>query len=234
MAAEDPFWTRLPKLGTGALRGAVEFGTDPSTLVARNFCFQVLKSAPVAGIAFTLPWCSVDPEMFADIRTAILRGAISTRIMGPGDPDAEHGQAVFIPEDDVMKIADGDWLKRHRFVTAVVHESVHAHHDMSGRADLRVVDTETAAYVAECVYTRRWEKYAKATHRPSFLCDRDNAEFNAIFAPAWALALRIVDDGHESIAKADADLVSLVDAIKACSVYSHNWDTKIVADGLRW
>lgn len=232
MVAEDPFWTRLPKAGEGMLRGIAESATDPTTMAARLFCLQVLGSEPIAGVSFELPFCKIVPEIFMDVRTAILRGAISTRIMGDGDPDAV-GQAVFIPGDDVMKILEGDWWKRSRFVTTVVHEAVHAHHDMSGRADLLVVESEQAAYVAECVFTRRW-KHSKFQHRPQFLCDQDNAEYNAIFKPAWELALRIVDQEETSIGKGDKDLQELHDAIRTCSLYKANWDQTITADGLRW
>lgn len=234
MPAEDPFWTRLPKVAPGVLRAGIEFGAAPQTMIARMFCLEVLRSAPIQGVSFKLPFCEVTPDTFAEVALAILRGGISTRVMGPGDPDFDHAQAVFVTTEDVMKIAQGDWVKRDRPRTAVVHEAVHAHHDMTGRADLLVVQTEQAGFIAECVFARCWRKYAKAQFRPPFLTHPADPSFNDIFEAAWAVALAIVDDGRREVPADDPSFVALHDAIRQAPPYRSNWNTRMLADGLRW
>ncbi len=198
------------------------------------FALQVLQSPQISGVAFELPFCRVEPENFTDVGAAILLGSISTGIMSQGDPDFDLAHAMNIPGDDVLKIAEGDWNKRHRYRTAVVHEAVHAHHDMTGRADLLVVESEQAAFIAETVYTRCWDRYGTSTIRPQFLADRDNADYNAIFGPAWDLALTIVDDGTTKIAADDGRLKALHKAIRESDLYKDTWDQKITANRLRW
>lgn len=234
MEDKHPYWSHLGRVPTSLLRQMLDFTVDPSTLVARMFALQVLQSPQISGVAFELPFCKVEPGNFADVGTAILLGSISTGIMNQGDPDFEHAHAMYVPGDDVLKIAEGDWNKRHRYRTAVVHESVHAHHDMTGRADLLVVETEQASYIAETVYTRRWDRYSKSTIRPQFLADQDNADYNAIFGPAWQLALKIVDAETTTIAASDADLKALEQAIRVSDLYKNTWNQKITANGLRW
>lgn len=234
MAPRDPFWPRIADGLNQALQQTGEITREPESLAARFFAIEVLSSDPIAEVTFGLPYCSVDPVIFAEVRAAILRGGIRMRVMGAGDPDFQHAQAVYIAGQDLMKIAEGDWEKRHRFRTAVVHEAVHAHHDMEGRSDLRVHQSEAAAFIAETVFTRNWPIYRKNDIRPQFLCDPQNDEFNAIFRPAWALALRIVDGGETTIADGDADLTELQDGIRDASVYADSWDRMITADRIRW
>ena len=234
MSSDDPFWAPFVKGADRTLRQTAEIVNEPEALGARFFAAEVLSSEPIGGLTFGLPYCAIGPSIFADVRAAILRGGIRMRIMGLGDPDFHHAQAVYVPGNDVMKVAEGDWERRHRFRTAIVHEAVHAHHDMEGRSDLRVYQTEGASYIAETVFTRCWEPYRKNRIRPQFLCDAQNTEFNDIFRPAWELALRIVDDGKTTIAESDADLMALEQAIRESSIYKDNWDQLILADRIRW
>jgi hypothetical protein len=222
-----------------ALLQAAEATMDPSSLAARFFAVEVLSSEPIKGVTFGLPYCTVDPDIFAEIREAILRGAIRMEVMGEGDPDFHLAQAVYVPnavkgQTDVMKIAAGEWEKRHRFRTAIVHEAVHAHHDMAGRSDLRVHQSEEASYIAEAVYTRCWTPYSTSEIQPAFLTDPGNAEYNAIFRAAWTLALRIVDGQETTIAEGDTDLSDLREALRLSSLYKDSFNDLITANGLRW
>jgi len=234
MPSDDPFWSSFIEGTDQVLRQTAEITAEPDALSARFFAAEVLSSEPVSGLTFGLPYCSVDPSVFADIRGAILRGRIRMRIMGPGDPDFHLAHAVYVPGDDMMKIADGKWDKRHRFRTAIVHEAVHAHHDMMGRTDLRVHQSEAAAYIAETVFTRSWTPYTKNDIRPQFLCDPHNTDYNDIFGPAWELALRIVDRGETTIVEGDPDLMDLQEAIRGSDIYKDNCDQMITADRIRW
>lgn len=234
MPSDDSFWSSIATGADRALRQSGEIAADPKALAARFFAVEVLSSEPIEGVTFGLPYCAIDPAMFADIRVAILNGRIRMEIMGPGDPDFHHAQAVYVPGDDLMKIGEGDWEKRHRYRTAVVHEAVHAHHDMAARTDLRVYQSEAASYVAETVFTRCWRSPSKTQIRPQFLCDPTNADFNHIFGPAWELALRIVDEGETSIGDGDPQLAELHQAIREADIYKDNWDQMITADRIRW
>jgi hypothetical protein len=234
MRSNDPFWSRALRHADKVLLQSAEVTMDPASLAARFFAVKVLSSEPIKGIAFGLPYCSIDPDIFAEIRSAIIRGGIRMGIMGPGDPDFEHAQAVYDPDQDLIKIAAGDWEKRHRYRTALVHEAVHAHHDMAGRSDLRVHQSEEASYIAETVYTRCWSRYRKSEIRPSFLCDASNADYNAIYRPAWALALRIVDAEETTIPEGDSDLLELREALRMSDLYRDSFNHLITANRLRW
>lgn len=233
MGANDPsiLGAAAGEFGDATIRHAGDIYANPLNLYAKTFALTTLALPIVQDIEFETPSVKVDHETFDAVRSAIGRAQINVALMEKDDPDRDIGAAVYLSDENLMKLASVD-TSRDRPATSLIHESVHASHDILGLAQLTVWQTEQAAYIAEAVFTRLMPKYADAVRPPPFLQNWESAAYNGLYRPAWNLAIKIVDGGTKKIPPADVDLLNLYAAIQVAPPYKDNWADNIVANGV--
>jgi len=221
----------LGDLANRSLQHGLDIASNPLNLYATAFAHAVLTMPLVQDIEFETPTVKVDRHTFQMVLSAIVKGNIRVILMDATDPDRQVGAAVYVSGDNLLKLSSVD-LRRDRSKSSIIHESVHASHDILKRSDLSVWSTEQAAYIAEAVLARLMPAYAEAQRVPQFLQDPESAAYNALFRPAWNLAVKIVDQGIKKIPGNDVDLLNLFSAIQQAKPYQSTWADKILADGI--
>jgi hypothetical protein len=237
--------------GNAAMANAIRFATrpldikatlqlSPENLLLLHEVLRLLGDAQVTTIAFSIPSVTVDSVTFSSVRHALMMGKVQAFVMGAGDPDSKISDGFYAPKANFLKVGNNKAWPRARLAT-IVHECVHAAHDIAGKPGLFVLDTEAAAYIAGAVWLRR--QYPAATGRPGEFRPGDYvtdpvdklaaAEAEAIYTAAWTCAVKIEAASAPSRFRAgDTELDELYKAIKASSLYAGSFGDKVVADGV--
>jgi hypothetical protein len=230
------------------MRHGVQFvlGGGPLNFALKMRVLEILRGDPVPRIEFELAGNKVDKSTFGAVCDAVLAGKVNVSALHKSDPslaDMDSGliqqlSALYRPDWDTIfvklpakKKSSGQstadamviaGVQSNDLKGSIVHESIHAAHDIAGDA-LTILDTETLAYVGEACYVRR--KYPQSLQRPYEFTGSgpDGTAMDAVLYAAWTLAKRIVDNKDRKIPDGDADLKSLRDALKATAAYGSTW-----------
>jgi hypothetical protein len=230
------------------MRHALQFtlGGGPINFALKARVLEILKNDPVPRIEFELAGNKVDNKTFDSVCEAILRGKVNVAALQKNDPSlADLGasliqqlSALYRPDWDTIFVklpakkkagaqsaADAAILagiQGNDLKGSIVHESIHAAHDIAGDS-LTILETEAMAYVGEACYVRR--KYPQTLQRPYEFkaTGADGTAMDAVLYAAWTLAKRIVDSKDTKIPAGDPDLKSLHDALKGTAAYGSTW-----------
>ena len=235
-------------LGQAALAAMLGLVTDPvkikqilqlmpDNMITLDNVLAVFGGSRVGSIAFEIPKVTVNSGTFSSVRSAIVSGRIQVFTMQPSDPDCDISDGVYVTKGNYMKIATNNAHPNLR-KSIIVHESVHAAHDIACSTQLKVRESEAASYIAQALYLRRC--YPAALSRPNELRPTSFAKTpaartaaaaaEAIFAPAWECAVRIAAK-QTKLTATDPEYAALEQAIIASPLYSANHDHPIEADG---
>lgn len=211
----------------------------PDNMVTLDNVLAVLGGSRVASIAFDIPKVTVDSATFSAVRTAIVTGRVQVYTMPETDPDCAISDGVYVPNGNYMKIARNN---AHPILrkSIIVHESIHAAHDIARSTQLVVRESEMASYIAQALYVRRC--YPAALSRPNELRpirfiapgapgEAAAKEADTILAAAWDCAV-LIDGGQRKLTAADAQLAALEQAIIGSSLYKYTHGDPITANGV--
>jgi hypothetical protein len=230
------------------MRHGVQFvlGGGPLNFALKARVLEILRSDPVPSIEFELAGKKVDKSTFGAVCDAILRGKVNVSALQKNDlglADMDSGliqqlSALYRPDWDTIFVklpakkksagqssADAmiiAGVQSNDLKGSIVHESIHAAHDIAGDP-LIILDTEALAYVGEACYVRR--KHPQSLQRPWEFTGSgpDGTAMDAVLYAAWTLAKRIVDNKDTKIPDGDADLKALREALKGTSAYGSTW-----------
>jgi len=211
----------------------------PDNMVTLQNVLAVLGGSRVASIAFDIPNVSVNSGTFSAVRTAIVTGRIQVFTMPESDPDHAISDGVYVSNGNYMKIAANKAQPAMR-KSIVVHESIHAAHDIARSSQLLVRESEMASYIAQAMYIRCY--HPTAVQRPNELRptrfiapgapgETEAKEAEKILSAAWDCAVRITG-GQKTLSAADPELAALEKAITTSFLYSGNHGDHIFADGV--
>jgi hypothetical protein len=234
--------------GDAVMRHTLQFtlGGGPLNFALKARVLEILNNDPVPRIDFELAGKKVDKKTFGSVCDAILRGRVNVSALQKNDPsladlDANLIQqlsALYRPNWDTIFVklpakkksggqSAGDaaviaGIQSNDLKGSIVHESIHAAHDIAGDP-LTILETEAVAYVGEACYVRR--KYPQSQGRPYEFqaTGADGTAMDAVLYAAWTLAKRIVDNKDTKIPADDPDLKSLHDALKGTLAYGSTW-----------
>jgi hypothetical protein len=162
---------------------------------AKKLVLQVLRSKPIAALAFTVDGRTIKPSMYEDVARAIEAKKITLlvdKVSGAGAGAAYFYEMKPGPKTvlyDVLTLRFSELsttsnAARFKNLADIVHESTHAAFDILKIPNMTNLHSETAAYVAGALY--------QVTLFVSERGDPKKISFgNPVFARAWDIALLI-------------------------------------------
>jgi len=195
VASENPavqFVECAARQGMGDNWWTIEVAQSPFDFAARLKVMTVLSHPALRGIHFTIPGAEVSTRMLERVLAAISNYSLSVGLWQPGVPGyTKDASAQYDKDADALYVDLG--TKDRLSISNVVHEAVHAAHDIGGSKTMTRLASETAAYIAECVFQL---KKQKPDHRT--LIYANGSAVDAIYEAAWPLALKVLGRGGNS------------------------------------
>jgi hypothetical protein len=131
-------------------------------IAARTLVLSVLARSEIAAINFKTSTLTVDPGLFKEVRGHVQTQTIICAGTATGVPGGVLGQWLGL--ENVMFVRNPTVHTITKEAT-VVHESVHAGHDVRG-ASAQNVQGEICGYIAEAIFALRASKVPLATFDP--------------------------------------------------------------------
>jgi hypothetical protein len=206
------------------------FADGGINIVAKQAVLSLLQSELVQSLDFVVAKFPVNANTFNSVGRAILLGKINVTVLLPNDTRFPEYAAMY---NDIGAIYDKkintlilkkllDAEKPRRFRAPIIHETVHAAHDVGVLSSMMRLHTEAIAYTAEAVFLRTDQT---SSRRPDdFLSMPAGAPEDDVLKFAWNIANKIVGDGQttgqKNVPDSDSDWTGLLDAIKRTQMYS--------------
>lgn len=210
--------TTLPKFNPKCIERQL-LGTALDLVIVTNAAarlkaIDILMSPHLQGIDFSIPGARVTSKMLTDVLSHIVKRNMQVDHWHAGHPDyRQDAMAQYDPNSDTLSIP---LTNDRESLGAVVHESIHAAHDISHDTRMTVLATESAAYIGECVFLLNSQK---ADHRTKIF-DKGSPVDN-IYDAAWNIAWKVLGRGPLTESNVppqttftDAELTGLYDAVR--------------------
>jgi hypothetical protein len=148
-----------------------------SDQLARSNLLIILMDPVLYRINFSVGGVGINPAMFVRVLMGVVAGHITVRhvprLVSPGIYNSTENRF---------------YLRRDSFPTIpaqalAVHEACHAGCDVQRASQMRTAESETAAYIAQCVYAR--SKCADPSSEPLY---DDDPRRDRVFELAWGVA----------------------------------------------
>lgn len=185
-------------------------------VAARLKAIDALGSLAITGVDFQIPGVRVTTDMMRDVLAHILKRNIGVAQWGPDIPGYIPGaKAKYDPDLDLLAIPLDNSRES---VGAIYHEAIHAAQDITGDWMLTVLQSESAAYIGECVFLLKTQSVIHRTFSTG------SSDVGRIYEAAWDLARKILGcdphfpDAPPQTTLTDADLAKVHEAI--VNVYS--------------
>jgi hypothetical protein len=218
------------------------FGDGGLNLIAKHTVLSLLKGDAVQNMDFVVGGFAVDAGTLDSVRRAILLGRINVTFLARNDQRFPEYAAIY---NDIGAVYDRSRntlllkeidTKSRKSLASIVHEAVHAAHDIAVESKMIRLHTEAVAYVAEAVFLRSLQKVDR---RPdTFLSSPPGEPEDDVLKFAWNIANKIAGDGKtagvKTVPESDSDWKDLLAAIKKTHMYStvFPWQDKAGFDGV--
>jgi hypothetical protein len=177
--------------------------------LAKQAISTLLNSADLQKIkAFTISSFKLDPLLLKNVANAVASGDIKVQY----DSVKYQGWAEYDSDSNTFFVGftSPDLTKK----GLIVHEATHAYFDMKNAAGMKVVDSESAAFLAQCEFVRA------NSSDPTQRLMSDNANRDKVFEVGWDLAGKLLGGTTPSA----ADFDKLRDAVRHHPFYTDNND----------
>jgi hypothetical protein len=148
---------------------------------ARANLLSILADSSISRIQFNVGSVTISPGLFTRVAQGVRDGHIRVRHV-PG----------LVSSGIYNSTENRFYLRRESFPdiparALVVHEACHAGLDVARAAQMRVISSEAAAFISQCVYAR-----SKSSDPENDRLYDDDARKDKVFEVAWGIAGRIL------------------------------------------